>query len=259
MRNESPKPPALMSHILFVLILASVAIAQSVNEPTAITIPLDDGRLVIRDAQFIRLNSYGLDIPELSFGLTNETSSPWLTILLKFDIGGICNGQAHHWSFTADVGIGYLPDRPVMKIYAETIIPLMRKVDGCKKEIIKASLVIAANSTVRINGVTGERVHLSKKEKRRNITAQREAEAARQKQLVAERDARIAKDRADADAKAAKDRWDADAKAAEEKRRLRANCMVIYQNTIDRKVEDLTVREEEQVRACQVLGLYPPR
>ena len=48
-------------------------------------------------------------------------------------------------------------------------------------------------------------------------------------------------------------------KDAEERRNLRANCTTIYQNTIDKKVRDLTVREEEQVRACQVLGLYPPR
>jgi hypothetical protein len=48
-------------------------------------------------------------------------------------------------------------------------------------------------------------------------------------------------------------------RAAEERRKLRANCTIIYQNTIDKKVKDLTVREEQQVRACQVLGLYPPR
>jgi len=81
------------------------------------------------------------------------------------------------------------------------------------------------------------------------------AEAARRKRLAEEqkkkdieRDARIAKSRAEEEAK-----------AAEERRNLRANCTVIYQNTIDTKVKDLTVREEQQVRACQVLGLYPPR
>ena len=48
-------------------------------------------------------------------------------------------------------------------------------------------------------------------------------------------------------------------RAAEERQRLRANCTAIYQNTIDKKVKDLTVREEQQVRACQVLVMYPPR
>jgi hypothetical protein len=81
------------------------------------------------------------------------------------------------------------------------------------------------------------------------------AEAARRKRLAeeqkkkdAERDARIAKSRAEEAAK-----------AAEELRKIRAACSGIYQNTVDKKVKDLTVREEQQVRACEALGLYPPR
>jgi hypothetical protein len=45
---------------------------------------------------------------------------------------------------------------------------------------------------------------------------------------------------------------------AEERSRLRKSCAAIYTTTIDKKVGELTVREEQQVRACQVLGLYPP-
>jgi hypothetical protein len=51
----------------------------------------------------------------------------------------------------------------------------------------------------------------------------------------------------------------AKAKAAEdaaEKARIRAACATIYRNTADMKVKDLTVKEEQQVRACQALGLY---
>jgi predicted P-loop ATPase len=48
------------------------------------------------------------------------------------------------------------------------------------------------------------------------------------------------------------------AKDAEERRRIRAGCGAIYRSTADRKVSDLTVKEEQQVRACQALGLYPP-
>ena len=70
------------------------------------------------------------------------------------------------------------------------------------------------------------------------------AEAARQEQLAAQWKKREAQQQA---------------KHAAERRKIRANCTVIYQNTIDKKVKELTVREEEQVRACQVLGLYPPR
>jgi hypothetical protein len=50
------------------------------------------------------------------------------------------------------------------------------------------------------------------------------------------------------------------AKAAQvEARRARAACVVIYRNTVDKKISDLTVREEQQVRACQALGLYLPQ
>ena len=50
-----------------------------------------------------------------------------------------------------------------------------------------------------------------------------------------------------------------DAREAEERRKVRAACSTIYQNTADKKIKDLTVREEQQVRACQGLGLYPPQ
>jgi len=53
-----------------------------------------------------------------------------------------------------------------------------------------------------------------------------------------------------------------DSAKAEQQRRaraeLRARCAEVYKATIDKKVGDLTVREEEQVRACRTLGLYPP-
>jgi len=76
------------------------------------------------------------------------------------------------------------------------------------------------------------------------------AEAARQKQLAAERKRR----QAEADARDARAKAEKDAKAAE----VRLACTVIYRNTADRKISDLTVKEEQQVRACQALGLYPP-
>jgi hypothetical protein len=82
-----------------------------------------------------------------------------------------------------------------------------------------------------------------------------EAEAARRKRLAAEQK----KKDAELNARTAKDRAEEDAKAAEERRKIRAACTVIYRNTVDKKVKDLTVGEEQQVRACQALGLYPPQ
>jgi hypothetical protein len=42
-------------------------------------------------------------------------------------------------------------------------------------------------------------------------------------------------------------------------REIRASCSLIYRNTAEKKVGDLTVNEEQQVRRCQGLGLYPPK
>jgi hypothetical protein len=177
------------------------------------------------------------------------------------------------------------------------VIPLVGKVDGCKTEIIKASLLLAENSKTRIDGVTGERIDLEKE--LQELKAKREAEAAAQaeeeqkafeaqarkdapeaaaqaRKDAAEAAARARKDAAeaarrkrlaaerkqkqkDADARYTEMKVEEDAKAAEERRKLRAACTVIYQNTVDKKVKDLTVREEQQVRECQALGLYPPQ
>ena len=81
------------------------------------------------------------------------------------------------------------------------------------------------------------------------------ADAARRKRLAAEQKRK----QAELDARIAKERADNEARAAEERRKIRAACSTIYQNTADTKLKDLTVKEEQQVRACQALGLYPPQ
>jgi hypothetical protein len=81
------------------------------------------------------------------------------------------------------------------------------------------------------------------------------AEAARRKRLAAEQKRK----QAELDARIAKERADEEAKAAEERRKIRLACSTIYQSTADKKLKDLTVKEEQQVRACQALGLYPPQ
>lgn len=88
------------------------------------------------------------------------------------------------------------------------------------------------------------------------VQAQTEAtEAVRRKRLAAEQKRKQTK----ANAEYAKMKAEGDARAAEERRNVRAACTAIYRNTVDKKVTDLTVREEQQVRACQASGLYPPQ
>jgi hypothetical protein len=140
---------------------------------------------------------------------------------------------------------------------------------------MRASLILAENHKTRIDGVTGERVDLEKQlqelqasrdaeaaaqaeEERKAAEAQEKkeaAEAARQKRLAAEQKRKDA----ERDARIAKYRAEQEAAAAEDRRKVRAACSTIYQKTADMKIKDLTVKEEQPVRACQALGLYPPQ
>src|SRR5260370_11011662 len=239
-----------------------------------ITLPLDGGNIVIR-AQFIRVNKYGSFVPELAFKLKNQTSSGWRTLKLQFDIGGLCNGQPRQWAVPVVTSLGWDSSQEVVKEYTDTVISLVDKVDGCTTEIIKASLILAENPKTRIDGVTGERLDLQKQ--LQELQASREAEAAAQAEeereaaeaqakknaIEAARRKRLAAEQKRKDAelelRIAKERAAEAVRAAEERRTVRAACSGIYQNTVDKKVKDLTVGEEQQVRACQALGLYPPR
>jgi hypothetical protein len=217
-------------------------------EERDISIPLDNGSVLIR-AQFIAVDKNGAYIPELSIKFKNQTSDPWRAITVQFDLGGFCNGEGRQWSFPVTTSLGH----GEVTEYEDTVSSLAGKVDGCKTEIVKARLVHAENFKTQIKGVSGERSDLQKELKL--IKARREAEASRQRRLAAERKL----NETERAARLARLRAEEGAKAAEERHKSRAACAVIYQNTIDKKVKDLTVREEQQVRACQTLDLYPPR
>lgn len=81
------------------------------------------------------------------------------------------------------------------------------------------------------------------------------ADAARRKRLAVEQK----KKDDELNARLAKQRAEEEAKTTEERRQIRAACALIYRNTADKKVVDLTVKEEQQVRTCQALNFYPPR
>lgn len=259
---------------MLIRVLAVAALFGAAMYGEDITLPLDDGSIVIR-AQFILTNQYASYVPQLVAKIKNQTSSPWRTLKLQFDIGGLCNGEPRQWTLPVDTSLGWSGDFPFVKEYKDTMISLVGKVEGCKTEIIKASLILAENSKTRIDGVTGDRVDLEKQLRELNIKHEAEAaaqaeeerkaaeqqakkdaaEAVRRKRLAAEQKRKDA----ELDARIAKRKEEEESKAAEERRRVRAACSGIYQNTVDKKVKDLTVGEEQQVRACQALGLYPPR
>jgi hypothetical protein len=274
------------------LLVAAPFLPAAYGAGTDITIPLDDGNLLIQNVQLTTDGYY--PVPALSFVLRNRTSSPWTKLTLQFEVDARCNGAERHWSRTEETFLGWMGDaafqnadlseegkgKATMSVreYTRRMLIPQGKVDSCTVESIAATLVEAENAKVRINGVTGERIDLEKQraaeaaaklERERTAAAeQAEAEriaaeeqakmdateAARQKRLAAEHK----KKQAEEDARYAKAKAEQDAKDAEERRRIRAACGVVYQHTADKKIADLTVREEQQVRACQALGLYPP-
>lgn len=260
--------------ILMVRVVILAALFGAAIYGDDITVPIGDGNVLIRDAKFIQVFKSGDPMANLSITLINQTSSSWDTLKMQLDVGGFCNGEPRQWTILINTSLGWDANRQVLnrKTYEDEIgtwgisrlIAGSPNVKGCKTaELFRFSLLLAENSKTHIElppvkvdlttqlqelkvkqeAAAAER--LAKREAEDALRAKADAaEAARQKRLAAEQKKKNAEQ---------------DARNAEERRKLRANCATIYQNTIDTKVKDLTVREEEQVRACQVLGLYPPR
>ncbi len=236
----------------FWLIVAALFVAATY--PDDITLPLRDGNIVIR-AQFIRPDG----VPELAVKIKNQPRSSWRTLKLQFDMGGLCNGEARQWTVPVVTSLGWAEDHQIVTAYTDTVSSLIGKVDGCKTEIINARLLFAENSKARIEGVSGDRVDLERQ--LRELKAKREAEAAAQAEE--ERRAAEAQAKKEAAEAARRKRLAAEQKKRETElngrlARERAVCAVIYRNTANKKVSDLTVDEEQKVRACQALGMYRP-
>lgn len=259
-----------------------------------ITIPLGDGSIVVH-AEFHETTelAYKVLYPDtqvydLVYRIKNQTSSGWRAVRLRFDFGGLCAEKPKQWSIPISVHpLAYIKDFQFVEYGTQAVsssltpiklngvsnygtalvnvaLPLSEDLTGCTVEIVKAVLLSAENEQTAIAGASTElpdmsvqlRAIYARKEAEAHEQAKTDAaEAARQERLAAEQ-RRI---QTEADARYAKMKAVENAKAVEERWKLRATCKVIYQNTIDTKVKDLTVREDQQVRTCQALGLYPPQ
>jgi hypothetical protein len=261
------------SSILITLALSSIFAQTATVEQrvgNAISVPLDDGNVMIERLSFIREKlSGGGKTPDLRFTLSNHTSSAWSKIEIQFEIDYVCSGVKRHRSELAKLTLGYNKQSIVKANYTNAIVAMFGEVDDCVDDTITATLVSADSlNSIHIDGVTGERIDMAE---RRRIENERKAEEdakrsaeyveATLKQYAAEEKAEAALKRQQAKEAAAYAKMKAaqDAKTAQELVRVRAACAAIYQRTSDMKVKDLTVKEEQQVRACQTLGLYPPR
>jgi hypothetical protein len=164
---------------------------------------------------------------------------------LQFDQGGLCKGVPGQWSESADEVIsGTRTKKGGFHL---------EDADGGTIEILDGALVSAKIGTQVL--VKREPAAPDFTDQTEGDPDKRVAEATRLLKAAEERKRREAQEAA----RAAKVRAEEDAKAAEERRKARVACASVYQATIDKKVKDLTVREEQQVQACQVLNLYPPK
>ena len=203
--------------------------AEAKRRERDITIPLEDGTLVLQDISFIETNQIGdtaFTYPQLSFTLVNQTKQAWMKLDLRVTIDGTCASGPVQWTRDITTSVDYTKYAIYVATtkYSERFEDLKGKVDGCKATAYQAKLISAENSEWRINSVTGVRI---------DKAAERAAEAKRAEQARKK------------------------AEEAESKRR-QENCALIYANTVKKKVSDLTVGESQAIVACQLLGLYQP-
>ena len=147
---------ACARYLLFAAAFATVMYGDD------ITIPLDNGSIVVENPQFIRKGGSGSNVAGLTFTLTNNTSRAWMSIDLLFNIRYVCSGEAHQRSQAVKLGLGWTKDVPIKREYHDLVIPLMGQVDSCDTESVKVNLISATSlDNVRIEGATGGRVGLT--------------------------------------------------------------------------------------------------
>jgi len=266
--------------------LCSLAVAQV--HPDVTLALANYGSVRIEHPQFLEPGpAADTIVPRLSFTAVNQTRTPWAAIVLRFDIGALCNGEARQWAQTVRFSLGWAPDSTISRQIADLNIPLVDHVAGCRTEMLEARLLSAqTGAPIRdISGPSGDipdfapqlheiqtvrEAEATKEAERQRAEAEAQAktdaaeaeqekieEAARSKKEAAEaqRRKRLAaeKKKQDADKAAALARYE-EAQAA----RVRTTCADLYSKTSNKKLSDLTVKEDQGIRACQALQLYPP-
>lgn len=192
-----------------------------------------DGRIVIQNVSFFKETGYHYFTPQLSFLALNKNASEWSELRLKFQIDAVCNGKPRQW--TESVALSDLGSRA--KSYTGT--PQPGELGVCSQETFEAVVEFAENEDMRTNYLTGEVNDL----KTPRLEAKKRAEEERKAEQ-----AEIAREQAEFDRE--------QARLDREQRQRRTACARIYRNTADKKISDLTVKEDQLVKACQGLGYY---
>lgn len=226
-------------------ILAASLRAQKIGD---ILVPLNNESLLIdADIHF----TWGNYWPGIALTIQNQTSHPWEYIRLQIDAGGICDGAPSAWSFPVAVGpLGWDKYRAVRKNVSTALLDLKDTITDCTSDAFEVRVLRADFKDIHINNEPLPRIDmitiLAERKK------QREAEQAKHDAAVKAQDAR---DAAEQKRRAELAKQEQERKAAEYTR-IKNACTSLYRNTANKKISDLTVAEDQQVRACQALGLY---
>jgi hypothetical protein len=234
---------------IFSALLCLPKLAAVDDHVQEIVVQTDDGTFTMRDVQFI-----GRGAPEFTAKVYNGLGHDWKVPRFSITYDGHDPNDASkqiHQAFTVD-GMCVWPKGHECTLfkYLDFALFVIDKYD------FKLVGGIRTPSDAD-NAAEAERKQLADAEqakKDEEQTKKEESDAARRKKLAAEQRKR----RAEEEALLAKIRAEQDAKEATERAKLKATCRLVYQSTIDKKQGDLTVREAEQIRACQSLNFYPP-
>jgi hypothetical protein len=243
-----------MTKVLFLVVALATGILLAGDE---ITIPLDFGNGWQQQALTVRARLMQASLTDPCLG-----GAAWcvayeileaggmnlpgrIDVKLQFDVGGLCNKKQSQWSNQTE-------DR--IKEEAQTTSGFrVEDTKGCTVDLVKVTLISAMYGARLLAHNEAPEVDFT--DALKAIQSRRDVQEAPQRRLAAERKQKEAAEAA----RLAKIKAVEDIKAAEDRAKTRAACSAIYQSTIDKKVKDLTVREDQQIRACQALGLYPPR
>ncbi len=221
-------------------------------------------------------------LPVISYRITNRTSRPIRSLGVVFEMSGFCLDKPTVWIIGTTADVGWDAAAAIWRNVSETVEPLRGRVTNCRATLISARLAndndalpLASMKEAPPDVAASLQELLQKEQARYAKEAQEQRAAAIAKQQEADRieserlaatarkmAAQAVKDRAAAAARAtaiAKERADeeqrqktqAEIRAAEQK-----FCTDLYRATANKRIVDLTVKEEQQVRACQAAGLY---
>lgn len=238
---------------------ALALIALSAPAFARMNVPLVGGGLEVSEI-FVRTSTVRRTV---SFKLRNLTGEYWDTVKLAVTVRLACED----FEATAFVDLGSIgpEDRPLpysarLRSSGEPSLRALPADHDCPNTSSQVAIEYAENRRWRI----GPGHRLDKLERKKEFEKYQAELAERAGIAIAEREAEEAEDQGREaeqkriDAELAKRRLQLEEVKRQQVIAARKLCGAVYRATADRRISDLTVKEEQQVRACQSLSMYPP-